>query len=398
MWPKIRLPGIDLAISSYHLLHSAWLQRFTPIGSIKLKSVLLFTALMHTGSQAEQAPPDPVALLQGVEAARAKVRSGRMEMRLVEAKPKLSNPGETIVRLNVSFEGVNRRMDQYQRSLFIDGGNPTTTAVNEKKLRAMGEDREAFVAAGLGHWKDTHVRSAYDGAQLMQYSEDLGAYVKDASKGTPDYVFDPRILGISTQYLISKTVPIFLAHHDAKSVSMVGAEELDGHRTWHVRVVGKNDQDRHFWIENSADFKVRKSESISRNSKSTVTARYLEDQTIGLPKWVELREYDRDDTLSRVVTITVEKAEYNVSVDPKQWTLAGLGMPLGEMVIDQRIHRVVGHFDGEGLTPQLPEAIRKGKAARWAPMYWALAVAGLAGLAVVAAVVVHRLNLLRREA
>lgn len=373
--------------------------RTQPPRSNRSGLALLIAALIPTGVQADPVQPDPVALLRGVEAARESIKSGRLEMSLVESHPKLPRRGDSRVRLNASFEGINRRMDQYQRSLFIDGGIPAVSEANEQKLRAMGEDREAFVRAGLGHWKETHVRSAYDGVQFMQFAEELGAYVKDPSKGSPDYVFDPRILGISTQYLMTQTVPIFLAYRDAKTVSLIGAEELDGHRTWHIRVIGKHDQERHFWIEDSVDFKVRKSEAISRYTKATATSRYDEGRTeVGLPNLVELREYDPTGALSRVVTITVEKAEYNVAVDPKQWTLAGLGMPLGEMVIDQRIHRVVGHFDGEKLTPQLPDAIRKGQAARWKPLHWGMAVTGLVIAAVLAAIFVRRRDLLRAEA
>ena len=361
--------------------------------------LFLIAILISSSAHAQAIPPDPVVLLRGVESTREKIRSGWLEMTLMVSKPRLPKRGNSSTHLIASFEGINRRIDQYQRSLFIDGRTPVASEANEKKLRAMSEDREAFVAAGLGHWKDTHVRSAYDGAQLMQYSEDLGAYVKDPSKGSADYVFDPRTLGITVWYNIDTTVANYLSEDQAKSITLVGPEELDGHRTWHVQIVDQYDQNKHLWIENSEDFKVFKSELIGNYSKLSTTCRYDGSwKKVGMPNWIETREYDGTGTLSEVIKITVDKAEFNRPVDPKQWTLAGLGSPLGKMVIDQRIHRVVGHFDGEGLTPQLPEAIRKGKAARWAPMYWALAVAGLAGLAVVAAVVVHRRNLLRREA
>jgi len=346
--------------------------------------------------QAQPTSPDTVALIRGVVAARENIRSGRMEMTLVESNPKQPKGNTGPVRLNASFDGFNRRMDQYQRSLFIEGGNPTLAEVNQKKLQAMNGDRDAFVAAGLGRWENTHVRSAFDGAQLLQYAEALGAYVKDPSKGTGDYVFDPRILGISIWYTIDMTVANYLIEDQAKSVSLVGHEMINGHQTSHVRLVDKYDQDKNIWIDSEDGFKVYKSELNGPYKKRVVTCSYGTDRKFDLlPDQIEMRERDQFGDTSRVVTITVDKAEYNVPVDPKAWTLAGMGMPLGEMVIDQRIHRVVGHFDGKGLTQNMPEAIRKGKAARWAPLQWGMALSGLIALTVLGAWLFRRKNLLR---
>ena len=344
--------------------------------------------------RAEAGPPDPLALLRGVEETRAKLKTGRLEITVISIDYRSLKEQESTCRLEVSFEGDNRRMDQRQRGLFIDGATQTVVDANEKKLRAMGYDREAFVRLGLGHFKETDVHSAFDGIQYLRYSSDLGATIRDPSKGSADYAFDPRILGITANYLITNSVPLVLTFHGAKSVALVGREEVDGHPTWKVYVLGKNEQDRHFWIDDSTNFKVRKFEDLG-NLKSTVLSRYDEDRPeVGVPTWVEVRQEWKGQLVERK-TFTVDKSQYNVSVDPNKWTLAGLGLPLGQMVSDDRIKQVIGHFDGKGLTSQAADAIEKGREAERKQTYWAIALGGLIALAVVAAVVVKRRNWLR---
>ena len=107
------------------------------------------------------------------------------------------------------------------------------------------------------------------------------------------------------------------------------------------------------------------------------------------------REYDKHLYKDR------KKVEWFINlltVDPGAWTLAGMGMPLGEMVINEQIHKVIGHFDGEGVTPSVIDAITKSKAARWKPMHWGMIGTGLIALVVLAAYLVHRRKLPRREA
>jgi hypothetical protein len=371
MWPKVQRTG------------PGWVS-FT----------LAVVAGLGTTARAPGAAPDPRALLQRVEEARGAIKSGRLELVVTRRDNKFAKHTRPPTRLAISFEGDNRRFDQFTRESVY---NPEVKD-GDKRLAEMDYDIEALVRAGLATFRDAHIRTAYDGTRLLSYTESGGAYVKDPKEGSGYYVFDPRILGISVYQLISTTVPNYLAYRDAKSVALIGNEEVAGHRAWHVRVLDKHDQEKHFWIGESADHPVYKSERISRYTREVATSEY-DGRGAGGPLPVRVRtiDYDRDGKQSRETTITLEKAEYNIPVDPKAWTLAGLGMPLGEMVIDQRIHRVVGHFDGEKLTPRLPDAIRKGQAARWKPLHWGMAVSGLVIAAALAATFLRRRNLPRAE-
>ncbi len=340
--------------------------------------------------------PDPRAIIQGVENARLAIPSGRMEWELDSRDYSQPKSGVDRTRLVVVFDGGKRRFDQYQRIVWYDGTKPGS-ADAYKKLRAMGGDREEFVRAGLGEFKDVHVRSAFDDSQFMQYNKEMGAFIRDPSQGSVDYVFDPRIMGISVWYDLKSDVPGVLGYRDAKSITMVGAESIGGKPTWHVLIVDKSDRGRHFWVDDR-DFRVYKVELRSKYQHYVSLPEYDDRAEFrALPARVILREYGRDGTLNDEKTFTLKNAKEG-PVDPKNWTLAGLGIPLGEMVIDERIHRVVGHWDGDALNPSFTAAMQKGEAARWKPLHWGMVVTGGVVLAVLAAVVARRKNWLRAEA
>jgi hypothetical protein len=49
-------------------------------------------------------------------------------------------------------------------------------------------------------------------------------------------------------------------------------------------------------------------------------------------------------------------ARFNVPVDPASWTLAGLGMQIGTPVADDRTHRLIGYWNGAGVSESPPRA------------------------------------------
>jgi len=49
-----------------------------------------------------------------------------------------------------------------------------------------------------------------------------------------------------------------------------------------------------------------------------------------------------------------QRARFNVPVDAASWTLAGLNMQVGTWVVDYRISRSIGYWDGSGLSENLP--------------------------------------------
>jgi hypothetical protein len=54
----------------------------------------------------------------------------------------------------------------------------------------------------------------------------------------------------------------------------------------------------------------------------------------------------------------VSHIAWDVTIDPEIWTLSGLDMPIGQAVVDVRIKRRVGYWDGRRLTENPPRRAR----------------------------------------
>lgn len=378
-----------------------WNGATTPVRPLLRLVPSLMAALGLAGLARAGNAPDPHALLQGVEASRLAIPSGHIEW-LVSSLD-LRHPRSTAgpIRLVAVFQGESRRFDQYQRILMTDGSGPDGGADARRKLEAMGGDWEAFVRAGLGHFEDVHIRTAFDGTQLLHYEGMGGANVGDLARGAPDYCLDPRIFGITVTHGKTRTISSCLAYRDARSVELVGPERVGGHSTWHVLVHDKRGSQRHFWVEDAEGFRVHRCEQIDDFGKlyqHWITQSEYSQPVAAQPLPVKTvtNRYDRDGRAISVVTFTQVRARYGVSVDPKAWTLAGLELPIGTPVTDTRIHRRIGHWDGEGLSQTLPEAHRKARPARWRPIHWGMATAGVIVAAVLAAALAQRRGWLRK--
>ncbi len=351
--------------------------------------------LKETGAAADS-KPDPVALLRGVEETRRNCRSGKLELAVKITFPITPKRTPQNYRLVAAFDGINRRYDQFQRIVWTKPVNKHGAESNIQRLKQMDGDREAFVRAGLGEFKNVHIRSAFDGVQFLQYAEEMGARIMDYKQGTPDFVFDPRILGVSFYFGINDTVANSLNYEKAKAITLVGDETIDGKRAWQVQVLDLDGEERDFWIQDDDTFRVLKCRDHASYQNLETISTYHEGADWPLPEKVVNRKFDRKTgQIARQIEVTITKADFGAAVDPKLWTLAGLGMPLGKMVIDERIQKVVGHFDGEGLTPGFSDAVKKGREAEKQPLRWIIAVSGLTTLAAVAAVIVKRRGWLR---
>ena len=285
----------------------------------------------------------------------------------------------------------------------VDGSGPDGGADAHKRLETMNGDWEAFVRAGLGRFVDVHIRTAFDGVQLLHFDGEGGANVGDPINAAPDYCLDPRILGITVTYGKDETVSSCLAYREAKSIELVGPEKIDGVLTWHVLVIDKWGSQRHFWIEDAQGFRVRKREQIDENGGGFFQHWVTLSDYVGnaaeqpLPIKIVTTRFERDGREISELTFHQVRGDYGIAVDPKAWTLAGMELPIGTPVNDSRVHRIVGHWDGEGLSPGFSEAKRKAEAAHWSPLRWDMVLLGGVVLAALAAAVMHRQGWLRKE-
>jgi hypothetical protein len=293
--------------------------------------------------------PDPVKLLRQVEEARLGIASGRLVMsaaRTLTAPPK---HGTDKITLKIVFDGRNRRFEQRCRELSNFGGtDPDGGRAREKKFEALGGDREEFVRLGLGYWQDNYYCTAYDGARLLQYTNENGgrgvATIDVPNRVTNEYVFDPRTLGIDTSFAISKTVAASLGDRNANAVTLIEDAKPASAATWHVRVVNKKyDIQFDFWIDRKCPSHVIRFEETQPRSREVAISHYDEGcHENSLPRLVEIDRFLNGKLWVRL-TLNVTKAEYNIPIDPTSWALAGLNLPIGTSVVDVRIHRRIGY-------------------------------------------------------
>lgn len=317
---------------------------------------VVFAASTLHCAVASGAKPDAFDLLRGVEKARKKLKSGRAKIAVV----KRSHDGdrhETKIRLDFLFSGANRSFVQRQRELIVNGLGPEADE-NLKKLKAMRGDREKFVKAGLGNFKDAEIRTVVAGDEVLTYTRGDGTTIKDTSASHIYYGFDPRVLGISVWHSTDRTIRQELSYPIALSIELLGREKLNGHSTWRVRVVDKYQQQYTYWIENVEGFPMHRVEMKTPFQRRRITAKYNKKGTAWpLPERVVLEEFKRPglNKVASTVTYDISNVEFGIPVEASRFTLAGLKMAKGVPVADIRIRRRIGYWDGRQVVPNLPK-------------------------------------------
>jgi hypothetical protein len=346
--------------------------------------------------------PDPIALLRGLEETRASIRSGKVEMAVTNQQLRPWDQKDEIA-LTIIFDGDKRTASQRQRVLVIDASGPDGGESKNKRLTAMNHDREAFVRAGLGKWRNDHIRSGWDGSNFCQFSETMGAAYRSHSQGTPEMVFDPRLLGLLAYYEMKPTLADCLYYRKAKSIQLIGGEHVAGRPTWHVLVTSPAGVERRFWIEDREGFRVHKFVFKDSSVNKIMVSEYDENiKGASLPTQVTSQTFTKDGQLNRELVVRVTKVELNVSVDSNIGTIASLGLPVGEAVADERIGRRLGYWNGNGLSDNLLVAKqisqeRQAEAERY-QLARNIGLAITAGIMVLVAVFVLRRRLKARHA
>ncbi len=301
---------------------------------------------------ASEAIPDARSLLEGVARARQRLESGSLELELASAffgRPDPTN----YYKLSILFDGRRRRFEQtireYAYTRMGEAGEAQEKEIKEKKM-----SREAAVKAGLLKGFMAGYTSAFDDNIFLQYREHEGqtgsATIEANTHNSSSYMFDPRCLGLSPSLYSSATIENCLGYVDAQSIQLLGREFVNVTPAWHVRVLSKNDQLLDFWIDVSHPERVLK----QARGVDVAVSRYQGNDPI--PVEVSAEQY-RNGTLFVATRFVRSAAQFNVPVDSSVFTLAGLGMKEGTSVVDIRIHRSIGYWNGTGLSESPP---RKG--------------------------------------
>ncbi|MBL9128496.1 MAG: sigma-70 family RNA polymerase sigma factor, partial [Verrucomicrobiales bacterium] len=323
------------------------------------------------GEEASQRDPNPRELLQAVAAARLAIPSGTLR---VDADTENAREGRRWTNrssMDVVFEGDRRRFES--RGIeYAYRYSPDEAEQDRIRREADALPQEAAVAAGLLDDFEARLVSIHDGTTLMKYRENDGkasrATLEDPSKGSADYNFDPRTLGLSTVVSPRSSVEGCLLLEKAKELRLIGREYLDGAPTWHVRALTPFGDAIDFWVDATNPVRVPKVATRGREAVSTFDPAAPGDP---IPRTVVMTENpSRFEYRGR---LRVSDVRYGVPVDPKTFTLAGLSMAVGTDVVDVRLHRRIGYWTGKGLSEDLPrpESTPDDALAETGPEAWA---------------------------
>ncbi len=296
--------------------------------------------------------PDPVALLKRVAAARERIKSGEMEFVVARHDFKW-NIQTNYSLLKVVFDGEKRRFEQLQRESVLTSMAPDAEKNVEAKRIELNGDNEALARLGLIKFQDAHYRTIYDGKAMICFDPRLATSIDDPVKGSPYYLFDPRTLGLSDALFPYGTVENCLAYQKAQSVSLLGKETVDGISVWHIKVQIATDWRYEFWIDVARPTHVVK--QTAPNRACGLTAKFDEQHPDDpIPVEVDFVDHYGGDPQPWETRMIRKNSRYNVPIEPKAFTLAGLEMPVGTDVNDDRIMRRIGYWTGTSLTDNFP--------------------------------------------
>jgi hypothetical protein len=326
--------------------------------------LILLVSLTALDARTASADPDPVALLRAAEAAREPLHGKLViKVRSESIQPKKGESRQ--YSLDIVFDRERRRFVHEETIFTLDPPKPGKPSP-EDQFKAIGRDKQRAVALGIAHWEPTRTRLIYDGAQTLSYSEQGGGQILAQKPGPPYPCFDPRILGLAHSPTVTESLGDALGYRTAKEVRLVGREEIRGQPVWHVLVVVdaiKGTGERHFWVEDREGYRVHRYERRAEPKPQNVWADRVElfYSPNGGPHPYPVRverhaSYPRQEYQ---VTYDVESADLKSTPDQSLFGYKGLEMPPGAMVIDERISQVAGYWDGEGLGPDRPAAVKQ---------------------------------------
>lgn len=202
------------------------------------------------------------------------------------------------------------------------------------------------------------LRMLFDGKDVIRFDGESSVILRDLDTQMADYLFDPRLLGITTSYAWGATIQNSL-HLQASHIELVGREEINGKTSWHVRMVENNGCEIDIWIDDTRAFSVyRVVERFRGYGYRTAQSFYDNANYPRLPSRVEGEEFDSEGKLLCKRRLSILGAGANVKISDSTWTLggllAGLKLPTWVPVTDVRTRKLIGYWRDGRLGPPVP--------------------------------------------
>ncbi|HIN53758.1 MAG TPA: hypothetical protein EYM79_05545 [Planctomycetes bacterium] len=258
--------------------------------------------------------PDPIALLDGVAAARTSIPPSSLKFEYITS----SNFTTRTNVWTVDFEMERRR---YHR---IDG------------------DKTVF-------------QSVYDGLRVMTYDHETESLdIRDITDQNSSLLFDPRVLGCASvlSWANNASSIMFQKYRERiKSIKTIGNVEVDGNRAWQVQVLLYSSDLKnvfppmYYWIDPGQNFRVFKYIHGNSDLLRSISS-YNNDHYPWLPSEVITEKPNR----GRKSKITLLEAVKKSSFAESHWTLESMNIPVGTVVKDYIKNRVLGYWDGKKIS------------------------------------------------
>jgi RNA polymerase sigma factor (sigma-70 family) len=310
---------------------------------------------------AVEALPDPVKLLQGIIQARQQIHSGSAEFQYSVDRFSNGRTETRQLRFLASFDDSKLRFESFgtEYSYTYDEDEDKQKDIS---TRADSMDKESAVRAGLLKPFPSHHTMISDGTAFYDFWQtgDSSPYVsiRAVTNGTANYIFDPRCIGIAMRLGLGTSVESLLY---TKGAELVGEDNLDGNPAYHVRVKLPWGGTMEYWIDKDHPERLLQLTDGHDILKSKYDESNLADP---IPVEVDATNF-RNGVLSDTSRLLCSNKSYNTPVGAESFTLAGLGLPVGTPVNDDRIYRRIGYWTGSGLSEDFPS--KKNAVAEAAP-------------------------------
>ena len=100
------------------------------------------------------------------------------------------------------------------------------------------------------------VSCLYNGNEVIRYDGFNSVTIQTLNRPASDYLFDPRLLGITTSCSWSDSLATALPHREALELRLVGRESVGSVMTWHVQAVDKFKRQIDMWIDESKNLQI----------------------------------------------------------------------------------------------------------------------------------------------
>ncbi len=159
-------------------------------------------------------------------------------------------------------------------------------------------------------------------------------------------VCEPRLLGLTATHSATGGLEEHLCCDAAYPPVVLGKEEVDGNVVWRVQAAGDSVVST-FWIED-LNFRVHKRLDSSEAGCCEIWSYFDGDETGPLPSRVHVLTVQSGQDVSQA-SLAVKKLVLDEKISTERFALASMDLPLNTPVVDRRLGRGIGYWNGQGL-------------------------------------------------